>query len=170
MPGALGCPAFLWPALHSGTGLQAEAEPDRFCAQTDKRTGAKDMPVLGIGGVFFRAKDPEALTAWYDRHLRVGSGHDGSGTKNEGDWFWQVQAGPVVFAPFKAATDYWPAGKEFLLNFRVSGLDALLASLRTANIDVETRAEWDTPETGRFARIYDPEGNPIELWEPPAGG
>lgn len=170
MPGALGCPAFLWPALHSGTGLQAEAEPDRFCAQTDKRTGAKDMPVLGIGGVFFRAKDPEALTAWYDRHLGVGSGHDGSGTKNDGDWFWQVQAGPVVFAPFKAATDYWPAGKEFLLNFRVSGLDALLASLRTANIDVETRAEWDTPETGRFARIYDPEGNPIELWEPPAGG
>lgn len=170
MPGALGCPAFLWPALHSGTGLQAEAEPDRFCAQTDKRTGAKDMPVLGIGGVFFRAKDPEALTAWYDRHLGVGSGHDGSGTKNEGDWFWQVQAGPVVFAPFKAATDYWPAGKEFLLNFRVSGLDALLASLRTANIDVETRAEWDTPETGRFVRIYDPEGNPIELWEPPAGG
>lgn len=128
------------------------------------------MPVLGIGGVFFRAKDPEALTAWYDRHLGVGSGHDGSGTKNESDWFWQVKAGPVVFAPFKAATDYWPAGKEFLLNFRVSGLDALLASLRAADITVETRAEWDTPETGRFARIYDPEGNPIELWEPPSGG
>jgi len=128
------------------------------------------MPVLGIGGVFFRAKEPEALSAWYDRHLGVGSGHDGSGTKNADDGFWQVKAGPVVFAPFKAATDYWPAGKEFLLNFRVSGLDALLSSLRASGIDVETRAEWDTPETGRFARIHDPEGNPIELWEPPSVG
>jgi predicted enzyme related to lactoylglutathione lyase len=128
------------------------------------------MPILGIGGVFFRAKEPEALSAWYDRHLGVGSGHDGSGTKNADDWFWQVKAGPLVFAPFKAATDYWPSGKEFLLNFRVSGLDHLLSSLRASGIEVETRAEWDTPETGRFARICDPEGNPIELWEPPSVG
>ena len=84
--------------------------------------------------------------------------------------FWHVTAGPAVFAPFKAATDYWPAEKAFMLNFRVSGLDALLAALRAANIGIETRAEWDTPETGRFARIHDPEGNPIELWEPPSGG
>lgn len=128
------------------------------------------MPILGIGGVFFRAKAPEALSAWYDRHLGVGSGHDGSGTKNADDWFWQVKAEPVVFAPFKAATDYWPSGKEFLLNFRVSGLDHLLSSRRASGIDVETRAEWDTPETGRFTRICDPEGNPIELWEPPSAG
>ena len=126
------------------------------------------MPVLGIGGVFFRAKDPEALSAWYDRHLGVGPGHDGSGVKSDGDWFWRVKAGPVVFAPFKAATDYWPAEKAFMLNFRVSGLDALLASLRAAGVGVETRAEWDTPETGRFARVHDPEGNPIELSEPPS--
>jgi len=128
------------------------------------------MPVLGIGGVFFRATDPEALSAWYDRHLGVGSGHDGSGVKSEDDWFWQVKAGPVVFAPFKMTTDYWPAEKAFMLNFRVAGLDALLASLRAAGIGVETRAEWDTPETGRFARVHDPEGNPIELWEPPSAG
>ncbi len=128
------------------------------------------MPVLAIGGVFFRANDPDALGAWYDRHLGVGPGHDGSGTKRDDDWFWHVAAGPVVFAPFKAATDYWPAEKAFMLNFRVSGLDALLDALRAANIGIETRAEWDTPETGRFARIYDPEGNPIELWEPPSEG
>ncbi len=127
------------------------------------------MPVLGIGGVFFRAADPEALSDWYDRQLGVGAGHDGSGTKTEGEWMWHVQAGPVVFAPFKADTDYWPAGKSFMLNLRVSGLDALLSSLRAAGIDIETRAEWDAPETGRFARIHDPEGNPIELWEPPSG-
>ncbi|MBK8198669.1 MAG: VOC family protein [Acidobacteria bacterium] len=127
------------------------------------------MPVLGIGGVFFRAENPEALGAWYDQHLAVGAGHNGTGTKVADEWFWQVESGPVVFAPFKAATDYWPAGKSYMLNFRVSGLDALLASLRAAGIAVETRKEWDTPETGRFARVHDPEGNPIELWEPPSG-
>ena len=128
------------------------------------------MPVVAIGGVFFRAADPAALAAWYDTHLGVGAGHNGTGTKAEDDWFWQVQAGPVVFAPFKAATDYWPAEKAFMLNYRVSGLDALLSSLRASGIAVETRAEWDTPETGRFARVHDPEGNPIELWEPPSAG
>ena len=92
------------------------------------------MPVLAIGGVFFRANDPNALTAWYERHLGVGAGHNGTGTKTDGDWFWQVEAGPVVFAPFKAATDYWPAEKAFMLNFRVSGLDALLSSLRAAGM------------------------------------
>jgi len=128
------------------------------------------MPVMGIGGVFFRAQDPDGLGAWYDRHLCVGAGHNGTGRKTEDEWFWQVEAGPVVFAPFKAATDYWPAEKAFMLNFRVQGLDALLASLKAAGIEIETRAEWDTPETGRFARVHDPEGNPIELWEPPSAG
>jgi predicted enzyme related to lactoylglutathione lyase len=59
-------------------------------------------------------------------------------------------------------------GKAFMLNLRVAGLDGLLAGLRAAGIAVETRADWDSPETGRFARIHDPEGNPVELWEPPA--
>ena len=54
-----------------------------------------------------------------------------------------------------------------MLNLRVDGLEALTASLHDAGVAVETRAEWSTPETGRFARIHDPEGNPIELWEPP---
>jgi predicted enzyme related to lactoylglutathione lyase len=128
------------------------------------------MPVLGIGGVFFRADDPKALSAWYDSHLGVGPGHNGTGAKSGESWYWQTQAGPSIFAPFKAATDYWPAGKAYMLNFRVTGLAALLASLRAAGIAVETRAEWDTPETGKFARIHDPEGNPIELWEPPPEG
>ncbi len=128
------------------------------------------MPVLAIGGVFFRAADPDALAAWYGEHLGVGPGYDGSGNKSEGEWFWVTEGGPVVFAPFKAATDYWPEGKAYMLNFRVSGLSALLSSLHAAGIEAETRAEWDTPETGRFARVHDPEGNPIELWEPPSAG
>lgn len=119
------------------------------------------MTVVSIGGVFFRAKDPEALTAWYGKHLSVGP-------KPGESWFWETEGGPVVFAPFKQTTDYWPADKAFMLNYRVRDLTALLASLRAAGIEIETRAEWDTPETGRFARIHDPEGNPIELWQPPA--
>jgi predicted enzyme related to lactoylglutathione lyase len=118
------------------------------------------MPVLGIGGLFFRAQDPDALSAWYRTHLGVGGG--------EGEWYWQQQAGPTVFAPFKAATDYFAADKQWMLNLRVSDLDGLVASLSAAGIEVITRPEWNDPTTGRFARIHDPEGNAVELWEPPA--
>ncbi len=124
--------------------------------------------VLGIGGFFFRSRDPDALAGWYREHLGVGAGC-GTGPDGEtSEWFWQVQAGPLVFAPFAADSDYFAADKPFMLNLRVSGLDALLARLAAAGIEAERRAEWDSPETGRFARIHDPEGNAIELWELPA--
>jgi predicted enzyme related to lactoylglutathione lyase len=74
----------------------------------------------------------------------------------------------MVFAPFPADSDYFAADKAFMINFRVSDLDGLLADLRAANVAVITKAEWDHPEVGRFARIHDPEGNAIELWEPSA--
>lgn len=77
--------------------------------------------------------------------------------------------GPTVFAPFKDSTDYFAADKAFMINLRVSGLDELLAALRASAIEVITKDEWDDPTTGRFARIHDPEGNAIELWEPPEG-
>ena len=127
------------------------------------------MPVLGMGGYFFRSKDPQALKAWYRDHLGVGGGMgtDDKGQSNE--WIWFTEGGPMVFEPFKQDSDYFPAEKQVMINLRVSDLDALLASLRDAGIEVITKAEWDaTPEIGRFARIHDPEGNPIELWEPPA--
>jgi len=117
------------------------------------------MAVTGIGGVFFRAKDPEALNAWYRQHLGV----------TMVDWQpWVQQSGPTVFMPFAADTDHFPAEKQWMLNFRVSDLDGLLDALRSAGVLVITKPEWDSPETGRFARIHDPEGNPVELWEPPA--
>ena len=125
------------------------------------------MPVLGIGGLFFRAQNPEALAAWYGEHLGVGGGYGPDGTKTDDEWHWQTAAGPVVFAPFKATTDYLPADKQWMLNLRVSELDVLVAKLTAAGVGVERRAEWDTAETGRFARVHDPEGNAIELWEPP---
>lgn len=122
-----------------------------------------DLPSLvsGIGGVFFRARNPEALNAWYRDTLGIVSGGGGPP--------WHQDAGYTVFAPFKADTDYFGnPDKQWMINFRVTDLDALLAHLRTKGIEVLTDPEWDVPEIGRFARIHDPEGNPIELWEPAA--
>lgn len=114
--------------------------------------------VTGIGGIFFRARDPEALAGWYQRHLGIGP----PGT-------WAQDAGPTVFAPFTADTDYFAADKHWMLNLRVSGLQDLLTALAAAGIPAETRADWDGDGSyGHFARIHDPEGTPIELWEPPA--
>jgi len=119
------------------------------------------MHVTGVGGLFFRARDPKALQAWYREHLGIGPG--------DSDWYWQQQSGPTVFMPFQADTDYFPAERQWMLNLRVRDLDGLLAKLGDSGITAETRAEWDSPETGRFARIQDPEGLQIEVWEPPAG-
>jgi predicted enzyme related to lactoylglutathione lyase len=126
------------------------------------------MGVTGIGGLFFRARDPKALKAWYKENLGIGAGCNADGSTTADDWYWRVAAGPTVFEPFKETTDYFAADKQFMINLRVSGIDELLAKLRANNIPIETRAEWDSPETGRFARIHDPEGTALELWEPPA--
>jgi predicted enzyme related to lactoylglutathione lyase len=125
------------------------------------------MPVLGIGGLFFRTGDPDGLAAWYKRHLGIGAGCYSDPQAQPDDFVWMAQGGPVVFAPFAADSDYFAADKAFMLNLRVSDLDGLIADLRAADIVVVTKAEWDMPEVGRFARIHDPEGNAVELWEPP---
>jgi predicted enzyme related to lactoylglutathione lyase len=124
------------------------------------------MPVLGVGGIFFRAQDPDALSAWYREHLGVGAGCAAEGAGSTDEWSWTVQGGPLVFAPFVADTDYWAADKQFMLNLRVRDLDSLLEGLNASGIAVIVKPEWDSPEVGRFARIHDPEGNGIELWEP----
>ncbi|HET9356296.1 MAG TPA: VOC family protein [Sphingomicrobium sp.] len=124
------------------------------------------MPVLGMGGYFFRSRDPAALKAWYREHLGVGGGcgTDDKGESNE--WVWFTQGGPMVFEPFKQDSDYFAADKQAMINLRVSDLDSLLASLRAAGVEVITKDEWNSmSEIGRFARIHDPEGNAIELWE-----
>jgi len=115
------------------------------------------MNVNGIGGFFFRATDPDGLRAWYAKHLGVGTGAYGQ---------WTTAAGPSVFMPFPQDSDHFGADRQWMLNLRVNGLDALLAALTAAGIDVTTKPDWDMPGVGRFARIHDPEGNPIELWEP----
>ncbi len=126
------------------------------------------MPVIGMGGYFFRAKDPAGLKAWYKEHLGVGGGcgADENGQSNE--WVWFTQGGPMVFEPFKQDSDYFRAEKQAMINLRVTDLKGLLERLRSAGIEVETREDWDATEIGSFARIHDPEDNPIELWEPKA--
>jgi predicted enzyme related to lactoylglutathione lyase len=115
--------------------------------------------VTGIGGIFFRARDPDGLNDWYCTHL---------GITQPDVAVWMQEAGPTVFSPFKADTDYFAEGKQWMLNLRVDDLDGLIAQLRTSGIAVETRADWDGDGSyGSFARIHDPEGTPIELWQPP---
>lgn len=112
--------------------------------------------ITGIGGFFFRAENPEKLAEWYSLHFGISAG----GAP------WMQAAGPTVFAPFRLNSDYFPADKTWMLNLRTDDLTAQIAALTGAGIAVEARAEWDG-DWGRFARVHDPEGNPIELWQPP---
>ena|SRR5437764_11256865 len=116
--------------------------------------------VVGIGGFFFRAKDPETLAQWYKEQLGIDLVPTDYIQKP-----WSQDAGPTVFAPFPADSDYFgDAAKNWMLNFRVRELDALAARLQSAGNEVKIDPE--TYPNGRFARLHDPEGNPIELWEP----
>jgi predicted enzyme related to lactoylglutathione lyase len=115
--------------------------------------------VLGIGGLFFRASDPAALGRWYQGHLGIAPT-----PASYEEQPWQQEAGPTVFAAFPADTKYFGAAHQaWMINFRVRDLDAMVAQLRAAGIEVEVDVE-DYPN-GRFARLSDPEGNPIQLWE-----
>ncbi|MCB1350524.1 MAG: VOC family protein, partial [Maritimibacter sp.] len=109
----------------------------------------------------FRARDPAALAAWYETHLGITPAPTDMDTP-----VWMQAAGPTVFSPFAQDTDYFAPNQAFMLNFRVDDLDAMLAELQAAGIAVSHEQEMEG--VGRFARIHDPEGTPIELWQPPA--
>ena len=116
--------------------------------------------ILGIGGVFFRAKDPKALADWYEAHFGIDKVPMDYDTPA-----WQQKAGTTVFAPFAEDTDYFGnPEKQWMLNFRVRDLDKMMAQLTEAGIEVSLFG--DAAPNGRFAHLKDPEGNPIELWEP----
>jgi len=116
--------------------------------------------VTGIGGIFFRARDPASLSLWYQQHLGIGLS-----PSNYDEPSWQQEAGPTVFGPFPESTTYFGDVKQqWMINFRVRNLDRMAAQLRTAGIEVKIDPE--VYPNGRFARLHDPEGNPIELWEP----
>jgi len=126
--------------------------------QTPASSQSTREKVTGIGGVFFRARDPKALTQWYREHLGVGP-------QNPGDPAWIQQAGQTSFTVFPETSNYFgDATKQFMLNFRVGNLDKLVQQLEAAGIEV--KVDPTAYPYGRFARIHDPEGNPIELWQP----
>ena len=109
--------------------------------------------VLGIGGLFFRSRDPKKLAEWYQ--VNLGIDHQ----------VWQQAAGATAFTPFGMDTDYFGSKQQaWMVNFRVRSLDAMVTQLQKSNIEVKVDPE--KYPYGRFARLHDPEGNPIELWEP----
>ncbi len=120
--------------------------------------------VTGVGGIFFRAKDPEALYEWYRTHLGIESAPDGSGA------MWRDADHPeipgcTVWAIFPQDTKYFgTSGQSFMLNFRVDDLEALLKALREEGVHVDEKME--VFDYGKFGWITDPEGNRVELWEP----
>lgn len=122
--------------------------------------GKKMERVLGIGGFFFRAKDPKALAKWYDDNLGVTLVPDSyDGTP------WRTEAGTTVFAPFpQESKAFGDPQQQWMINFRVRDLDAMAAQLRAKGVPVEVDPE--TYPNGRFGQLSDPEGNPIQLWQP----
>lgn len=115
--------------------------------------------VTGIGGFFFRAKDPKGLAKWYAENLGVtltpGNYHDTP---------WTQEAGTTVFEPFKWDTTYFGRPEQmWMLNFRVRSMEKMVAQLKAKGVAVEVDPE--VYPNGLFAKVVDPEGNPIQLWE-----
>lgn len=154
-------------ALRSHFAMAAQNPAPTAIAAAPAKTAAKNEPgeksmekVAGIGGLFFRAKDPKALGNWYQQHLGINLTPTG-----EGQTPWQQEAGATAFTPFAETSKYFgDPQKVWMVNFRVHDMDKMVAQLRAAGIEVKD------PETyagfGRFTRLHDPEGNPIELWQP----
>jgi glyoxylase I family protein len=139
--------------------------PGAGAADPSKKTeDAAREKVMGIGGFFFRSKDPKGLGEWYEQHLGITLAPTTMDAK-----VWEQEAGQTIFDPFPETSKYFgdPA-KVWMLNFRVRDLDKLAAQLQAAGIAVKVDSQ--TYPNGRFARLHDPEGNPIELWQPKMPG
>jgi predicted enzyme related to lactoylglutathione lyase len=124
--------------------------------------------VTGLGGFFFKAKNPNTMYEWYEKHLGIQREPDGSGAM----FHWRDaddpnQTGVTMWSIFPQDTKYFePGSASFMMNFRVNNLEELLKALREEGVSVAPKVE--EYDFGKFARITDPEGNRIELWEPPA--
>jgi predicted enzyme related to lactoylglutathione lyase len=120
--------------------------------------------VTGIGGVFFKCKDPEKIKKWYDKHLGIKTGQYGGGF-NWRAYDMPDQKGFTAWSPFsKSSTYFSPSKKDFMFNYRVDNLEKLLETLRNEGVEIVGNVE--EYEYGKFGWIMDPEGNKIELWEP----
>jgi predicted enzyme related to lactoylglutathione lyase len=120
--------------------------------------------VTGIGGFFFKCKDPEKMTAWYQNHLGLNT--NGYGATFE--WYEgedSIKKGQTQWSPFAETTKYFePSTKDFMINYRVADLEALVEELKKEGVTIlDTIENYDY---GKFVHILDMEGNKIELWEP----
>lgn len=153
------------PKIESAIAAQNPAQPTSpappaQAAAKQESGGTEKEKVAGIGGLFFRAHDPKALASWYREHLGIGLTPTGGGES-----VWRQEAGKTAFTPFPEATKYFgDPQKVWMVNFRVHDLNKMVAQLRTAGIEVKD--PQSAPGVGSFARLHDPEGNPIELWQP----
>lgn len=119
--------------------------------------------VTGIGGIFFKAKDPENIKKWYARHL--GFPNDQYGCAFEWVEKDSKRPGQTAWSPFTEDTKYYdPSKKDFMFNYRVENLEELLKMLKEEGVQIV--GEMETYDYGKFGWIMDPEGNKIELWEP----
>jgi predicted enzyme related to lactoylglutathione lyase len=142
------------------TAQPASPAPPAKAAAKHESGGAEMEKVAGIGGLFFRAHDPKALGNWYLQHLGIALE-----PTSEGGPVWQQEAGPTVFSPFPETTKYFgDPQKVWMVNFRVHDLNKMVAQLRAAGIEVKDPESYTG--VGSFTRLHDPEGNPIELWQP----
>jgi predicted enzyme related to lactoylglutathione lyase len=119
--------------------------------------------VTGIGGIFFQANDPAALRDWYRRHLGIDVQPWGGAAFD-----WTPGGGTTAWSISKIGSDQFaPSSAPFMINYRVDDLAALLQALRAEGCNVLDKT--DDGEYGKFGWVIDPEGNKVELWEPPAG-
>jgi predicted enzyme related to lactoylglutathione lyase len=124
--------------------------------------------VTGIGGIFFKARDPASLRAWYQRHLGIDVQAWGGAAFTWTDERGQPAGGTTVWSIAPAQADQFaPGTAPFMINYRVDDVQALVAALREEGCHVLEKV--DDSEYGKFAWVIDPEGNKVELWQPPAG-
>ncbi len=125
--------------------------------------------VTGIGGIFFHANDPKALGAWYKTHLGIDVQPWGGAAFEWVDADGNAMKGTTAWSISKTGGDYFaPSTAPFMVNYRVDDLAALLKALRDEGCNVLEKT--DDSEFGKFGWVMDPEGNKVELWEPPQGG
>ena len=124
--------------------------------------------VTGIGGIFFKARDPQALGAWYRKHLGIDVQAWGGAAFSWTDADGQPTTGTTIWSVGAADGDQFaPSAAPFMINYRVDDLAALLQALRAEGCQVLEKT--DDSEYGKFGWVMDPEGNKVELWQPPAG-
>lgn len=124
--------------------------------------------VTGIGGIFFHARDPAALRAWYQKHLGIDVQEWGGAAFTWTDTKGNPTAGTTIWTIGDAKSDYYaPSTAPFMVNYRVAALHPLVTALKAEGCDVLEKIEES--EYGKFAWVMDPEGNKVELWEPPPG-